>query len=312
MTPNQKRGEVKCGAGVPPSEYSDRGQDARATGDTLQKRAGRYLPHWTMQNAIYFVTFRLGDSLPASTLDFYRREKEEIICLAKQIKRELSEDELKRLDYLHSEKVEAFLDSGSGNCWMKRDDIAQVVQDALLFFDEHNVEQASCNVARASRPRLDITNAGKMPAPHDQLPPHHPRYKLHAWCVMPNHVHVVVEPLQSFELPDIIHSWKSFTAKQANRLLSRSGLFWQEEYYDHIIRNEADYNRVVLYTLENPIKAGLRNWSWVSKKDQSGAGVPPAFIISTRGQDARATFGGVSPMVEDEHLIDRVQDARAK
>jgi hypothetical protein len=69
---------------------------------------------------------------------------------------------------------------------------------------------------------------------------------------MPNHVHVVVQPFAGMkttagtavpqsELPDILHSWKSFTAKEANKFLRRSGDFWQAEYYDHLIRDEADF-----------------------------------------------------------------------
>ena len=91
---------------------------------------------------------------------------------------------------------------------------------------------------------------------------------------MPNHVHVVVQPFAGrkntggtpvprSELPDILHSWKSFTAKEANKLLGRQGDFWQEEYYDHLIRNEADFRHAVRYVLDNPIKAGLKNWKWV-------------------------------------------------
>jgi REP element-mobilizing transposase RayT len=102
------------------------------------------------------------------------------------------------------------------------------------------------------------------------------RYNLAAWCVMPNHVHAVVQPfagttggtpvpraVPDAELPDILHSWKSFTAKEANKLLRRSGDFWQAEYYDHLIRDEADFRHSVRYVLNNPIKAGLKNWKWV-------------------------------------------------
>jgi REP element-mobilizing transposase RayT len=98
------------------------------------------------------------------------------------------------------------------------------------------------------------------------------RYSLAAWCVMPNHVHVVVRPFGGItggtpvplsELSEILHSWKSFSAKEANKLLRRSGEFWQAESYDHLIRNEADFRHAVKYVLDNPIKAGLKNWRWV-------------------------------------------------
>jgi len=83
---------------------------------------------------------------------------------------------------------------------------------------------------------------------------------------MPNHIHVVVEPLVSKKLSEIIHSWKSFVAKEANKHLGRTGEFWQTEYYDHLIRDEAEYVHALRYVMENPIKAGLVKWPWVWMK----------------------------------------------
>ena len=84
-----------------------------------------------------------------------------------------------------------------------------------------------------------------------------------AWCVMPNHVHAVVRPLEGFELPRIVHSWKSFTSNRANEILGRKGAFWQAEAYDHLVRDANDLRRVVRYVLRNPVAAGLRGWKWV-------------------------------------------------
>jgi REP element-mobilizing transposase RayT len=123
-------------------------------------------------------------------------------------------------------RLEEYLDSGSGACWLSNSKIAAVVADALRHFN--------CSY-----------------------------YWLHAWCVMPNHVHVLLEPLPGHPLSDILHSWKSFSAKEANRILYRSGPFWQREYYDHLIRNSDEFTRAVRYVSENPEKAGLRNWPWV-------------------------------------------------
>lgn len=82
---------------------------------------------------------------------------------------------------------------------------------------------------------------------------------------MPNHVHTIVEPFSGHELPALLHSWKSFTAKAANRLLERTGEFWQVEYYDHLIRDEADYAHAMRNLLENPASAGLADWPWVAR-----------------------------------------------
>jgi hypothetical protein len=68
-------------------------------------------------------------------------------------------------------------------------------------------------------------------------------------------------------LPSVLHSWKSFTAKAANRLLGRTGDFWQTEYYDHLIRDEADYAHALHYLLENPVVAGLSDWPWVWSRE---------------------------------------------
>ena len=87
------------------------------------------------------------------------------------------------------------------------------------------------------------------------------RYRLLAWCVMPNHVHVVFEPEE--RLDKTLHSWKSFTAKAANKILARSGDFWQEEYFDRTIRNASEFAQTVRYVEDNPTKACLHGWQWV-------------------------------------------------
>jgi len=117
------------------------------------------------------------------------------------------------------------------------------------------------------------------------------RYRLFAWCIMPNHVHVAFRPLPGHSLANIMHSWKSFTAKQANRLLGKRGVFWQREYYDHIIKDENELRRVAEYILGNPIKAGLSNWPWVWPDPDRTAAVPGASRPRNGRQDACDTAG---------------------
>ena len=92
------------------------------------------------------------------------------------------------------------------------------------------------------------------------------RYRLHAWCVMPNHVHVVVTPLAGRTLSSIVHSWKSFTATEANQHLGRRGSFWMQEYFDRAIRDEHHFRSAVEYVEHNPVNAGLceapEDWPW--------------------------------------------------
>lgn len=93
-------------------------------------------------------------------------------------------------------------------------------------------------------------------------------YRLMAWCVMPNHVHLVMRLLPGRTLAQAVHSLKSFTAKRANQILKRQGPFWQREYYDRLIRNGNELDRAVRYVLDNPIQAGLSAWKWVGAADE--------------------------------------------
>ncbi len=83
------------------------------------------------------------------------------------------------------------------------------------------------------------------------------RYALSAWCVMPNHVHVIVTPFDGHPLPKILQSWKGYSSRAVNRRLGRRGFVWQKESFDHIVRNEESFERFVDYVERNPVAAGL-------------------------------------------------------
>ena len=247
------------GLGFQPSELIGRDSDATEGSygidfrpmdpyKDVQIRYGTCLPHWTQEHATYAITFRLADALPAKVVGDWESERREIVKRAHRQKRELTDAEQRRLAELFSEKVESYLDVGHGECWLRDERIAKVVTDALLHFDSQ-------------------------------------RYKLFAWCVMPNHVHVVVRPTREHRLSDILHTWKSFTSQRANRLLHRQGKFWQPESYDHLIRDERDLRNQVRYVIENPAKAGLKSWRWV--EGGGGLGFQPSEPI---GRDADATI----------------------
>jgi REP element-mobilizing transposase RayT len=93
------------------------------------------------------------------------------------------------------------------------------------------------------------------------------KYRLIAWCVMPNHVHVVLRLFPGQELPKVVHSWKTYSAKMANRQLNRSGSFWQREYYDRLVRDGEELERAISYILRNPEQAGLAAWPWAWSAD---------------------------------------------
>ena len=129
------------------------------------------------------------------------------------------------------ERTEAALDQGKGACWLRCPQVAAVVRATLLRFD---------NV----------------------------RYLLHAWVIMRNHVHALMTVLDGSYLSTILHSWKSYTAKSANRSLGRKGAFWQADYFDRVMRDEAHYAATVDYIHWNPVTAGLcakpEDWPWSS------------------------------------------------
>src|SRR5262245_1225179 len=83
------------------------------------------------------------------------------------------------------------------------------------------------------------------------------RYRLHAWTIMPNHVHVLLTPLTGWPLGGLVGSWKRFVGREANVLLGRSGAFWQRDYWDRFTRNEAHLGASKTYIDFNPVKAGL-------------------------------------------------------
>ncbi len=82
-----------------------------------------------------------------------------------------------------------------------------------------------------------------------------PQYKLHAYVVMPNHVHLLFTPMA--DVSKLMQSLKRFTAFEGNRMLGISGPFWQHESYDHLVRREVESRRITRYIEENPVKAGL-------------------------------------------------------
>ena len=176
------------------------------------------------------ITYHLADSMPAAVL---ARWNEELASLT-----------LEAAEYERRKRIEAYLDTGKGACWLKQDEIAAVVEGALLFFDNE-------------------------------------RYRLHAWVIMPNHVHYLLTPFPDRSLSNIIFSQKSYTANQANRILRHTGQFWFEDYFDRYIRDEQHFQAAVNYIEANPMKAGLckspEEWRWSS-----------AWRRGTGGQDDRA------------------------
>jgi REP element-mobilizing transposase RayT len=193
-----------------------------------------YLPHVKRENAKYFITFRLGDSLPKDVL--LQHEAERALLLRALLESERfgipPKGNQESINRAFRRQIERALDSGAGACYLGRPSIADLVANALKFF-------------------------------------HQKRYHLQEWVIMPNHVHAIIWPYPNHLVGEIVKSWKQFTSLRAKRMLGLAKeRFWQPESFDHWIRDDAECARIARYIRNNPVKAGLcarpEDWRWSS------------------------------------------------
>ena len=191
----------------------------------------RRLPHIQVAGGTYFITFRLANSLPLDALKNLDEEKQKIT--------RLPESQKEAAHQAWFAKYDDYLDKAlHGDLYLKNEQVADLIGESIRFRD------------------------GKV-------------YDLISYCIMLNHVHLVCTPLVKekdvyFGLSEILHSLKRHTAREANKILQRNGTFWQDESYDHFIRDDAELERIVKYVLYNPVKANLVieqiDWRWSYSK----------------------------------------------
>jgi len=189
----------------------------------------RKLPHWQQGACTYFLTFRLHDSIPKGKFEGWNEDRLRWLR-SRKLDIEIPLDELLKTIDPKQKKIyyETFwkgyhdmLDGCYGACELRNPLNAQIVADALLFFDGE-------------------------------------RYNLGDFVVMPNHVHILVTPAIKWNISDLLHSWKRFSAREINKRMKQDGKLWQHESYDHIVRNEEQLKRIQRYIKNNPknLKAG--------------------------------------------------------
>jgi putative transposase len=228
----------------------------------------RRLPHWQPAEATYFVTYRLSGSIPMEVIKRIRAEyraemerlHEECAAALSMLPEQSSGGQemllpeqssggqgvsaklrsqlaamLKKKRYNAQKRQfkswDNFLDSNlNGPYWLQNEAVAQLNADAIRFYD------------------------GK-------------RYKLLAFCIMSNHIHLLFTLLPGAPpLWKVMQDLKKYTAVHSNRLIGNEGnKFWEEESYDHVVRDK-EFNRILAYILNNPVKAGLvtnwNDWPW--------------------------------------------------
>ena len=182
-----------------------------------------YIPHFDAPHVTQFVTFMLDDAFPVTR----QAEWEPIL-------REPAES-------LRRRKLEAWLDRGHGQCWLRQSTVAASVEEVLRVEDVQ-----TC--------------------------------RLQAWVIMPNHVHLVVDVLE-MPLSKLLNGWKGTSSRVANQHLCRHGRFWQPDYWDTLVRDAAHMNRAIRYVENNPVKAGLAHdpkaWPWSSARWRDSYGRLP-------------------------------------
>jgi REP element-mobilizing transposase RayT len=181
------------------------------------------LPHWRQDRAAYFVTYRLHDSVPEVLMNKWREDRYQ---WCEEHPRPWSTDTEAEYHKRFSSIIDRHLDDGHGSCLLREPANAEIVAGAFHHYDQRN-------------------------------------YLLHAWVIMPNHVHVLVSPGESDSLNRIVAGWKRFTGTRINARTGASGAFWQKDYFDRLIRDWDHFMNVARYIRRNPIKAKLPVGSFV-------------------------------------------------
>ena len=173
----------------------------------------RNRPHWKQPGKVHFVTWRQADSLAKVQLEQIKRDREAWNRkYGMQDIITLPREVQREHHRLFRARVEQWLDAGAGSCALRMPEARAVMLETLQLFNEK-------------------------------------RYRLGTLAIAGNHVHVLVVPYSGYDLSEIMHSWKSYTAKAINKVLGRKGTFWQEECFDHVVRSAehlAKYERYIL------------------------------------------------------------------
>jgi len=183
----------------------------------------RNLPHWHPPGATFFLTYRLAGSIPLAVLRQMKEDSDELLKLAeKTLQGATLEAQRYQIQRRFFGQYDAALDTNpNGPYWLRESAVAELVIESLRFCAEKH-------------------------------------FHLWAFCIMPNHVHVLLKHHpEALLMSKILQSHKGFTGQEANKLLGRNGKFWHRETYDHVVRDQNEFDRIARYILNNPVKAKL-------------------------------------------------------
>jgi REP element-mobilizing transposase RayT len=229
--------ETKSGLENPPSPSPF--LDPNAPIDIHEHR----LPHWQQDGVVYFVTWRLADSLPQAKLAQLQQDKD---IWLRSHPAPWTEETEEAYHSQFSEQIDEWLDAGEGVCVLRDPKLADVVAAALWHFDGM-------------------------------------RYDLEAFVVMPNHVHLMFRVRGGYRLEQVIKSWKGFTANKINERIGQRGCLWQEDYWDRIVQNPRHWRKCFEYIRDNPNRAKLKAREYVlflKEGMEGGLSSPPSRVFA--------------------------------
>lgn len=193
-------------------------------------------PHWCQAGTVVFITFRTYDSIPAEVINRWDRQKSEWLRQRGHGSKHWSEivPTLSEKDHADFQKQfnrtrEDFLDTCHGQCLLRRPDLAKIVADSLLHFDGE-------------------------------------RYRMGDFIVMPNHVHLLAVFMPAESMKAQCDSWLHYTAFRINQATHTLGKFWQQEPFDHLVRNPDQYEYLRRYIADNPRKARLKAGEYLYRR----------------------------------------------
>jgi REP element-mobilizing transposase RayT len=194
--------------------------------ETLRFTRGN-LPHWLVADHAYFVTLRLAGTIPKAVVAELESER---TALAKANASEAALTELARRQFLQVERCLHAVDNDRD--WLTRPGIPEIVLANLDWLEKQR------------------------------------GWLVNAVTILSNHVHFLLRNSEgrSGALLEDLGQYKNYVARQANRILGRTGTFWAREGFDHWCRDEAKVIGVARYICDNPVKAGLVTswtaWPW--------------------------------------------------
>jgi REP element-mobilizing transposase RayT len=203
------------------------------------------VPSATLSRApVHFLTLSLADALPRDVLDWVQAQRLMHTCLQQRDGvLSLTGSQVPRRA---EDLLDDYLDAGTGSCLLARPEMAETVAAALAYSD-------GCG------------------------------YDLKAWCLMPNHVHVVLSMRETQTLASVVFAWKKFTSRKARKMVRGDAELWRRDYDERRLETERQVESAVEYVVADPVRAGLANWPWVwSDRNSIDNVITPDYVADTQ------------------------------